>query len=63
MIAVVALGQLLVTRGIDLPVGSTIALSGVTGALKRKIEVVSKLETDCDRRRAFVTTPNASTFG
>jgi ribose transport system permease protein len=35
VIAVVALGQLLVivTRGIDLSVGSTIALSGVTGAV------------------------------
>ena len=35
MIAVVALGQLLVivTRGIDLSVGSTIALSGVVGAI------------------------------
>jgi ribose transport system permease protein len=35
VIAVVALGQLLVivTRGIDLSVGSTIALSGVTGAI------------------------------
>ena len=35
MIAVVALGQLLVivTRGIDLSVGSTIALSGVVGAV------------------------------
>jgi ribose transport system permease protein len=35
VIAIVALGQLLVivTRGIDLSVGSTIALSGVTGAI------------------------------
>jgi ribose transport system permease protein len=35
VIAVIALGQLLVivTRGIDLSVGSTIALSGVTGAV------------------------------
>ena len=35
MIAVLALGQLLVivTRGIDLSVGSTIALSGVVGAI------------------------------
>ena len=35
VIAVVALGQLLViiTRGIDLSVGSTIALSGVVGAI------------------------------
>src|SRR3954462_2975352 len=35
VIAVVALGQLLViiTRGIDLSVGSTIALSGVVGAV------------------------------
>ena len=42
---------MIVTRGIDLSVGSTIAWSGVTGALKSKIKVVSKLETDCDQTK------------
>ena len=49
VIAVVALGQLLVivTRGIDLSVGSTIALSGVVGAI---VFEHTQLERPRDRR-------------